>query len=91
MENAIKVQEMQTKEAIEKAQQAQEEGRAFLRKTLKQRKKREAEEGKREREEMERRTRAILNLKKNTESSEVSVIFYTGIASTGGYSGASLI
>ena len=72
MENAVKVREAQTKEAIVKAQQAQKEGRAFLHKTLEQRKKREAEEGKREREEMERRTRAILNLKKNTENSEVS-------------------
>ena len=73
MENTLKLQETKTREAIKTAHASQAEGRAFLRQTLDQRRTREAEEGRREREEMERKMKAVLSLKKNTESSVVSI------------------
>lgn len=71
MENTLKMHEIQTKEAIQKAQKAQKEGQAFLHKTLEKQKEREAEKGRREKEEMEKRMKAVLSLKKNIEDSEV--------------------
>ena len=73
METTLKIHENETKEAIKRARQAQEEGRAFLHKTLEQRRERETEEGRREREDMEKRMRAVLSLKRNTEDNEVSL------------------
>ena len=58
---------------MERAEQTRREGRAFLQRTLSRQRAREAEEGRREREEMERRTQAVLSLKKNTENSEVCI------------------
>ena len=69
--NSIRLQQSQVKEVLEKAQHSQKEGRAFLQKTLHQQRTRDAEERKKEREEMERRTQAVLSLKRNTENSEV--------------------
>ena len=59
-------------EMIEKARQAQEDGRAFLRKTMERRRQEEAKEEMQQRQQLERRVKAALSLKRNLESSEVS-------------------
>ena len=73
MEATLKAQETQTKEAIERARRAHEEGKVFLHKTLERRREKEAEKGRKEREELDKRMRAALSLKRNMESSEVRV------------------
>ena len=73
MEATLKAQATQTKEAIERARRAHEEGKVFLHKTLELRREKEAENGRKEREELDKRMRAVLSLKRNMESSEVRV------------------
>ena len=59
--------------ALERARQAQEEGREFLRQTLDRRRKQEAAEGEKHRAHLEKRMKALLSLKSNIESSKVCV------------------
>ena len=57
--------------AVEKARQAQEAGKVFLRQTLERRKREEAKERDRHRTHLERRMKALLSLKENIEKSQV--------------------
>ena len=65
------MQEEQTRAAIEKARQAQLEGRRFLQETLGRQRKKEAEEGVWHRAHLEQRMKAMLSLKGNIEASQV--------------------
>ena len=66
-------QEDQTRVALERAREAQQEGREFLRQTLDRRRKQEAAEGEKHRAHLEKRMKALLSLKNNIESSKVCV------------------
>ena len=71
-ESSRRLEETRRKEAVERAQQTLREGQTFLQKTLETRRAKEQEEREREREKSNQRVRAVLSLKKNIESSEVS-------------------
>ena len=72
-ENTRRLQETQTREVVERERQTLAEGRAFLQQTMERRREREAGEREGEKREKERRLNAVLSLKRNTESSEVTL------------------
>ena len=65
------MQEEQTRVAIERARQAQREGRRFLQETLGRQRRKEVEEGAWHRAHLEQRMKAMLSLKGNIETSQV--------------------
>ncbi len=65
-------QEAQTRALVEGAREAQERGRQFLHASIGRRRKEEAAKEEKERVRLDKRVKALLSLKKNIDSSQVS-------------------
>ena len=60
---------------MEQARLAQEKGKQFLQETMDKRRREEAEIDEQHRAHLDRRIKAMISLKKNIESSQVSVVY----------------
>ena len=72
-ESGVHDHERNTRAAIERAMEAHEKGKVFLRRTLVKHRKEEILAGKRHRQHLEARIKAILSLKRNIDSSQATI------------------
>ena len=75
LSDTLRDQEAQTRLLMKQARLAQEKGKQFLQESADKRKREKAEVDEQHRAHLDRRIKAMISLKKNIESSQVSVLY----------------